>query len=157
MNTWKESFGHCNFDHGSKGMIAVAAQGSLLTVCVQHWLGAELGMERWSNSTTRLHASVWWFVHPELERQFPYWCHWPEAFFIGATAKRILGKFLWCNRESDASIPSKPWATNCPSEHSGKIFRRPVQHQIDGMPYAPSSHSKMYFKNKRKEGHNTSS
>lgn len=104
MKVWKEYFGHCNFDHGSKGMITVPAQGSLLTVSVQHWVVAELCMEKWSNTTTRLRACVWWFVQSEHKSQFPQWCHWPEAFFIGGKGKRILGKFLGCN--SGASIPS---------------------------------------------------
>lgn len=91
-------------------MITAPAQGSLLTACMQHWALAELCMERWSNSTTRLHVCVWWFVHSEHDRQFPQSCHWPVAFFIRGTGKRILGKFLGWNSDSGASIPGKPRA-----------------------------------------------
>lgn len=105
MNTWQEYFGHCNSDHGSKAGIAAPAQGSLLPGCAALTC-SRAGYGEVKQSTTRLHACVWWFVHSERERQFPQWWHWPQTFLTGKTGKIILGKLLGCNSESGASIPS---------------------------------------------------
>lgn len=150
MNTGKEYFGHCNFDHGSKGMIAVPAQGSLLTVeesCV--WRG-----EATPSQAPRLClmiCSLWaWervsLVMP-LTRSLFYWGnrknnfgkapviqHWEWCFYPKQTLSNKLS--LWTFRGNILEICSAPdwWDALCP------LFS--LQNVL---------------KNERKEGHNTNS
>lgn len=76
-----------------------------------------------------------------------------SLFYRGNRRKTILWKFLRGNSDTSTSVPSKPQVTNHPSEHSGNILWRPIQHHFDGMLSAPSPHSKPHFKNERKDGH----
>lgn len=147
MNIWKEYFRHYNFDRGSKGIIIAPTKASLFTLCIQHWVVAKVCIKEMKQRYHKapclcLMTCLLWALKPVS----PVMLFTRSLFYWGIRGKRILGKFLWCNSDSSVSVPSKPWATNCPSEHSGKIFRRPVQHQIDGMPCAPFPHSKPHFK-----------
>jgi len=88
MNIWKEHFRHYNFDRSSKGIITAPTNASLLTVCIQHSVVAEVCIKEMKQCYHKAPCLCLMTSLLGALKLFPQLCSSPEAFLSGGTGEK---------------------------------------------------------------------